>query len=592
MGCRPSRHASGRVADSSWGYDRDAYFHNGSKKKKKGKSDSAGHKPTEFSAFSSTSKTYQRISRNISQCSKITLRLSTDGSTLEIEKYDIDFHSSKVPVCAQDKEWCSQDKSYGNLDGYTDRRMRFSRCESAPQLAYLPGYLNTIAENGGAEGGSQISSKGKKHGNSYYGSRHLQLRHSETFANHSTVNNHMKMELDTSIRLADDRETCHTNANVNVCISSRQTEVSSFDLESNNEHGCISSDKQTSSSKQTPFEKDDIESTLINAPNSKSINHRKNLIGKTTHTNCKRCNSKREISCCSHINNEMSSEKAGATETQISDTKSDSVVSCSSPCSNKRAPISDLRAEIYNSINKFDEIIFRRQESKKNITLENIDSGSSNRTLVSIHPTPCPQNSVLLVKGVGEEDLDTENQLNVKEVQNHVSPNTSCDSVSVTRVNAPPTQQPSGPDRTCISNAEHNSVSVDVDNNQILSSCQACTKTGCAGITIINGTKAWQTNFCAKNKGAINTVNGEGRITVEMKDASNKASQTCRGDIQDIDAKIYNVVHITRGEQHDQCSCPDCGLNSISQSFILKSNRENKGTYAPDPFLILFYFII
>lgn len=88
MGCRPSRSSLGRVADSTNEYNR-CYlkeFDKARRKQKRTMAKNQKRKTPTYSQFSSTTRTYDHQSR----MSRITVRLSTDGSMLEIEQCDLD----------------------------------------------------------------------------------------------------------------------------------------------------------------------------------------------------------------------------------------------------------------------------------------------------------------------------------------------------------------------------------------------------------------------------------------------------------------------------------------------------------------------
>ncbi|XP_046370454.2 uncharacterized protein LOC124144884 isoform X1 [Haliotis rufescens] len=99
MGCRPSKHASSKIrAAEAMGGGFGAHFGSGKFSRrvrpggfptqvKNSTSLAACHPSTEFSDFSTTTATYNSPGY---KTSKITVRLSSDGSTLEIEKCEIE----------------------------------------------------------------------------------------------------------------------------------------------------------------------------------------------------------------------------------------------------------------------------------------------------------------------------------------------------------------------------------------------------------------------------------------------------------------------------------------------------------------------
>ena len=113
MGCRPSRNSLGRVADSTNEYNR-CYlndFDKARRKQKRNVSRDRRKTPT-YSQFSSTSRTYDLQSR----MSRITVRLSTDGSMLEIEQCDLDMiREGRADVV-------SEYSTDANSDTISDRR--------------------------------------------------------------------------------------------------------------------------------------------------------------------------------------------------------------------------------------------------------------------------------------------------------------------------------------------------------------------------------------------------------------------------------------------------------------------------------------
>lgn len=136
MGCRPSRSSLGRVADCTSEYNK-SYLSEFDKARRKRKRNAAKNRrkaPT-YSQFSSTSKTYDHHSR----MSKITLRLSTDGSMLEIEQFDLDL--IQEPKADAISEYSSDGLSNDDveagdkdLNGSDNRGNVNMRCESAPLL--------------------------------------------------------------------------------------------------------------------------------------------------------------------------------------------------------------------------------------------------------------------------------------------------------------------------------------------------------------------------------------------------------------------------------------------------------------------------
>ena len=136
MGCRPSRNSLGRIADSTSEYNR-CYIKELDKARRKQKKSALGGRrrtPT-YNAFSSTTKCYERDEG----ASKITVRLSTDGSMLEIEQYDIDFTSNHELI----SETTNEDKGLemrplgvgsASSDILQNKRFSYGRSGSAPLL--------------------------------------------------------------------------------------------------------------------------------------------------------------------------------------------------------------------------------------------------------------------------------------------------------------------------------------------------------------------------------------------------------------------------------------------------------------------------
>ena len=380
MGCRPSRHSSGRVGDISWQSDKGGYFRHDSKKRKRMKNGCISQrKPAVFSEFSSTSKTYQKITRNVSQCSKITLRLSTDGSTLEIEKYDIDFHSNKEELLTKNTEWCSsQETSIGKINGLLAGKAHILRCESAPQLTFLPLKLNTILEDGedserlkfrlfpnGFKAKSlRCKSKGK-------------IKHSKTFANGTSRSEAVENDLvqdQRNITVGKNSEFGKTVDNDRNGTFSEQQKMAVFDLVSDSSDvSCFETSKEHSTKSQT---------TLCTANNSKSICDEGMLIENTPQNYY--------IGCSSNL---KSSSKVCDTDQTNNDNADANICNADSEVSfkEKRGHSGihvDLRTEVYNSINRFNELLLIRQQAQyTNIQGPDLD----NETMVSVHNSDSSQ---------------------------------------------------------------------------------------------------------------------------------------------------------------------------------------------------------
>ncbi|XP_060572941.1 uncharacterized protein LOC132730878 isoform X2 [Ruditapes philippinarum] len=147
MGCRPSRNSLGRIADSTSEYNRCYIKELDKARRKQKKSALSGRRraPT-YNAFSSTSKCYERDEG----ASKITVRLSTDGSMLEIEQYDIDFTSNNdlISEASNDSDGIEMrpvGEGFTSKDILQNKRFSYGRCGSAPLLASVsldPSSLN------------------------------------------------------------------------------------------------------------------------------------------------------------------------------------------------------------------------------------------------------------------------------------------------------------------------------------------------------------------------------------------------------------------------------------------------------------------
>lgn len=136
MGCRPSRNSLGRVADSTSEYNR-CYLKDFDKARRKQKKSTRGGRrrtPT-YNAFSSTTKCYERDKG----ASKITVRLSTDGSMLEIEQFDIEYSPADDFISESTNEDRGIEmKPFGvestSFDTCFKKRFSYGRSDSAPVL--------------------------------------------------------------------------------------------------------------------------------------------------------------------------------------------------------------------------------------------------------------------------------------------------------------------------------------------------------------------------------------------------------------------------------------------------------------------------
>ncbi|XP_053377575.1 uncharacterized protein LOC128547894 [Mercenaria mercenaria] len=136
MGCRPSRNSLGRIADSTSEYNR-CYIKELDKARRKQKKSTRGGRrrtPT-YNAFSSTTKCYERDEG----ASKITVRLSTDGSMLEIEQYDIEYTPTYNFISEASKEDRGIEmKPVGgastSFERFQNKRFSYGRSDSAPLL--------------------------------------------------------------------------------------------------------------------------------------------------------------------------------------------------------------------------------------------------------------------------------------------------------------------------------------------------------------------------------------------------------------------------------------------------------------------------
>ncbi|KAL4226685.1 hypothetical protein ACF0H5_014665 [Mactra antiquata] len=134
MGCRPSRNTLSRVADSTCEYNRcymKEFDHARRKQKKSARENRKRNMPT-YNNFSSTSKVYDHTSGT----SKITVRLSTDGSMLEIEQFDIDYRNEELSEVVEnpDEDCGLVMKSVSELKALHKGRTPYGRCDSAPLL--------------------------------------------------------------------------------------------------------------------------------------------------------------------------------------------------------------------------------------------------------------------------------------------------------------------------------------------------------------------------------------------------------------------------------------------------------------------------
>lgn len=160
MGCRPSRNSLGRVADSTSEYNR-CYLKDFDKARRKQKKSTRGGRrrtPT-YNAFSSTTKCYERDKG----ASKITVRLSTDGSMLEIEQFDIEYSQAGDFISESTNEDGGLEmKPFGGestpFDTCFKKRFSYGRSDSAPVLR-TDGITNVPRdpEDDGCDGGIRES---------------------------------------------------------------------------------------------------------------------------------------------------------------------------------------------------------------------------------------------------------------------------------------------------------------------------------------------------------------------------------------------------------------------------------------------------
>ena len=136
MGCRPSKTSLGRVGDSSLEYNRNFIKEQKEKKIKSKRIGKGGRrKAPVYNDFSSTSKTYTNLN---SKSSRITVRLSTDGSMLEIEQFDIDLNACVDRYRAEIAPVQNHLKSQYQKSLLTSgTSLSLHRCYSAPQLNHV-----------------------------------------------------------------------------------------------------------------------------------------------------------------------------------------------------------------------------------------------------------------------------------------------------------------------------------------------------------------------------------------------------------------------------------------------------------------------
>ena len=357
MGCRPSRHSSGRVGDSSWRYNKDG-FQDGSKKKKTGKGGSSSQKkPTEFCAFSSTTKTYQRTMKDIAQCSKITVRLSTDGSVLEIEKYDIDFHSNKATLFTKDMEWHSGHKPSHVIVDVTRDSTCLRRCGSAPQFD-LP-HLSSISE----ENYDNVMNL-NEHKNGYrqacVGSKVTNtIKKSKTFVSDRLSKNVVHADISSSGMTVVDIDSL-TNK-----ITPGVAKLVHGSINNNCKKSQYSACKRTTISKET---------SLSTVNDGKSIIEEEILSRNSAHCDFMKGQTSGVGSCSCAVHKVVCVDEIAETaQGEMQGIKSSCRNPCSSINSSEETEISDLRTSVYNSINKFNEFLSRR-ETKRISTAINDDT--------------------------------------------------------------------------------------------------------------------------------------------------------------------------------------------------------------------------
>ena len=376
-------------------------------------------KPAEFSDFSSTSKTYQRLSRNMSQCSKITLRLSTDGSTLEIEKYDIDFHSNKEELLAKNTEWqYSQENSSKQTNGIIPGHLRVLRSESAPQLTFLPSKLNTILEddieperygfrrftNGFKPKSFRNRSKGK-------------IKHSKTIATCTSRGESGENGLvNDQSQHVEDIESVGNAVKHNVAgASTDQETLATFDLVSeSSETNGLGRSKDSAVQLQAKIENEGDENNL------KSTSNENTLVENISRDDNTACDSKHNSSFKAH---DEASTKNKSTNSNVCDIELNRNSRGHTVSSH-----TDLRTDVHHSINKFHEILLRRQHGIDHKT-HSTDS-ADNEILVTVHATQSSQVMETNVSPVHNPTYSTDNDVSlrdkiddtVKEI-NHENPN-------------------------------------------------------------------------------------------------------------------------------------------------------------------------
>ena len=360
-------------------------------------------KPAEFSDFSSTSKTYQRLSRNMSQCSKITLRLSTDGSTLEIEKYDIDFHSNKEELLAKNTEWqCSQENSSKQTNGIIPGHLRVLRSESAPQLTFLPSKLNTILEddieperygfrrftNGFKPKSFRNRSKGK-------------IKHSKTIATCTSRGESGENDLvNDQSQHVEDIESVGNAVKHNVAgASTDQETLAIFDLVSeSSETNGLGRSKDSAVQSQAKIENEGDEN------NSKSTSNENTLVEAISQDNNTTCDVRHNSSFKAR---DEASTKNKSTNSNVCDIE----LNRNSTGHTVTSHI-DLRTEVHHSINKFHEILLRRQHG---IDTETHRDPADNETLVTVHATQSSQVMETNVSPVHNLTSSTDNDVSLRE---------------------------------------------------------------------------------------------------------------------------------------------------------------------------------
>ena len=435
---------------------------------------------------------------------------------LEIEKYDIDFHSNNATLFTKDTEWYSEDKSKDTINGFAIGKACLARCESAPQLAPPRPRLNSISENNETDILKvSLHSNGYKPG--YLGNKPSiqKLKLSKTFANDRMSNSIVEAEIVSSGSRKSgtvDAEKCFTNGNA--------PGVSIIDNDCNYHH-CPSF-----TARQTTVVKDETKCTSISPINNrKSITEKKMPVSNLKQNDSIARHTTTISSCSSPVHKRYCTVNIGSSQNETLD----SSFNCFSPDSlainDEETEIKDLRTGVYNSINKFNEFISRRQQLEKLSTYPNDEA-------VIVHSPADPSNSILSEKGVcniivKDSKLGKDTTLKITEHENNLNSNISADSLNYTSNTTvtfhsdfveSPTQLPVPEGKTLSCDLKMSETDLLV-NKQIQSYNQTCTKCG----RVLNGIGKHKPTYqnsplCAKNRDSQNNLsfsNG-GKIQVTV----------------------------------------------------------------------------